>query len=126
MILTVLDILYVLIIKHFFLYQKVLLPVRVTAGYVNYAMIVHILELFIVNSTNMTLEKALKELLIRDPFYGIFMLGLNKRIVSGDHEIQTAAVGLSGLNYTLYVHEDFWKKLTDPQQIALLKHEVNA
>ena len=54
------------------------------------------------------------------------MLGLNKRIVSGDHEIQTAAVGLSGLNYTLYVHEDFWKKLTDPQQIAILKHEVNA
>jgi hypothetical protein len=71
----------------------------------------------------MTLEKALKELLIRDPFYGIFMLGLNKRVVSGDHEIQTAAVGLSGLNYTLYVHEDFWKKLTDPQQIAILKHE---
>ena len=87
------------------------------------------IKLLISNSyfiNSMTLEKALKELLIRDPFYGIFMLGLNKRIVSGDHEIQTAAVGLSGLNYTLYVHEDFWKKLTDPQQIAILKHEVNA
>ena len=30
----------------------------------------------------MTLEKALKELLIKDPFYGIFMLNLDKQIVT--------------------------------------------
>ena len=71
----------------------------------------------------MTLEKALKELLIRDPFYGIFMLGLNKRIVSGDHEVQTAAVGLSGLNYTLYVNKDWWDKLQDAECQAVIKHE---
>ena len=72
----------------------------------------------------MTLEKALKELLIRDPFYGIFMLGLNKRIVNGEHEIQTAAVGLSGLNYTLYINEDWWNKLQDAECQAVIKHEV--
>ena len=80
------------------------------------------IKLLISNSyfiNSMTLEKALKELLIRDPFYGIFMLGLNKRIVNGDHEVQTAAVGLSGLNYTLYVHEDFWKKIPPNSSITL-------
>lgn len=72
----------------------------------------------------MTLEKALKELLIKDPFYGIFMLNLDKQIVSGDHRVKTAAVGLTGLTYTLYINEDFWNKWTDNQQIGLLKHEI--
>ena len=74
----------------------------------------------------MTLEKALKELLIKDPFYGIFMLNLDKQVVNGDHRVKTAAIGLTGLTYTLYINEDFWKKWNDIQQINLLKHEVNA
>lgn len=72
----------------------------------------------------MTLEKALKELLIKDPFYGIFMLNLDKQVVSGDHRVKTAAIGLTGLTYTLYINEDFWKKWNDIQQINLLKHEL--
>lgn len=72
----------------------------------------------------MTLEKALKELLIKDSFYGIFMLNLDKQIVSGDHPVKTAAIGLSGLTYTLYINDNFWKKWNDTQQINLLKHEL--
>ena len=72
----------------------------------------------------MTLEKALKELLIKHPFYGIFMLGLNKQMVGNDHPVKTAAVGLNGLTYTLYINEEFWGKLSDLEQIAILSHEV--
>lgn len=74
----------------------------------------------------MTVQKALKELLIVSPFYGIFLLSLRKEIVNGNHSVKTAAVGPNGLNFTLYVNEDFWKKLTDKEQLAVLTHEVKA
>lgn len=73
----------------------------------------------------MTIQKALKELLIVSPFYGIFLLSLRKEIVNGNHSVKTAAVGPNGLNFTLYVNEDFWKKLSDKEQLAVLTHEVN-
>jgi predicted metal-dependent peptidase len=72
----------------------------------------------------MTIQKALKELLIVSPFYGIFLLSLRKEIVNGNHSVKTAAVGPNGLNFTLYINEDFWKKLTDKEQLAVLSHEV--
>lgn len=73
----------------------------------------------------MTVQKALKELLIVSPFYGIFLLSLRKEIVNGNHSVKTAAVGPNGLNFTLYVNEDFWKKLTDKEQLAVLTHECS-
>jgi predicted metal-dependent peptidase len=73
----------------------------------------------------MTVQKALKELLIVSPFYGIFLLSLRKEIVNGNHSVKTAAVGPNGLNFTLYVNEDFWKKLSDKEQLAVLTHEVS-
>lgn len=73
----------------------------------------------------MTIQKALKELLIVSPFYGIFLLSLRKEIVSGNHSVKTAAVGPNGLNFTLYVNEDFWNTLTDKEQLAVLQHEVS-
>lgn len=72
----------------------------------------------------MTIQKALKELLIVSPFYGIFLLSLRKEIVKGNHSVKTAAVGPNGLNFTLYVNENFWKKLSDKEQLAVLSHEV--
>lgn len=72
----------------------------------------------------MTLQKALKELLIKSPFYGLFMLNLRKEIVSGDHQVKTAAVGPNGINFTLYVNEDFWKTLNDKEKIDVLCHEI--
>lgn len=72
----------------------------------------------------MTIQKALKELLIVSPFYGIFLLSLRKEIVNGNHSVKTAAVGPNGLNFTLYINEDFWKKLSDKEQLAVLSHEV--
>lgn len=73
----------------------------------------------------MTIQKALKELLIVSPFYGIFLLSLRKEIVNGNHSVKTAAVGPNGLNFTLYINEDFWKTLSDKECISVLQHEAN-
>lgn len=72
----------------------------------------------------MTIQKALKELLIVSPFYGIFLLSLRKEIVNGNHSVKTAAVGPNGLNFTLYINEDFWKTLSDKECISVLEHEM--
>lgn len=72
----------------------------------------------------MTLSKALKELIIKNPFYGMFLLNFNKKIVDDSHPIKTAAVGLDGMCFILYININFWNKLTDPQQLSILTHEA--
>ena len=72
----------------------------------------------------MQLIKAAKELLILEPFYGFFLLGLRKEIVDNDHPIKTAAVGPNGVSFTLYVNNVFWNTLSDDEQISVLKHEL--
>lgn len=72
----------------------------------------------------MELIKCAKELLIRQPFYGLFLLNLRKEIVDDNHFVKTAAVGPNGINFTLYVNNTFWKELTDLQQLAVLQHEL--
>lgn len=51
------------------------------------------------------------------------MLSLQKEIVYDDKITETAAVGMTGLNITLYVNDKFWNSLTDTQQLAVLHHE---
>lgn len=72
----------------------------------------------------MTLSKALKELVIKNPFYGMFLLNFNKKIVDDSHPVKTAAVGLDGLCFILYININFWNKLTDKEQLAILTHET--
>lgn len=72
----------------------------------------------------MTIEKASKEFLIRDPFYGFFLLGISKEIVPKEHKIKTAAVSINGLIITLYINKEFWDNLTDDEQISVLHHEI--
>ena len=74
----------------------------------------------------MELNKALKEFFIREPFYGTLMLNFNKKIVGPDHDVKTAAVDRAGLNLTLYINQEFWNGLSDKEQAAILKHEVNS
>lgn len=71
-----------------------------------------------------SLTKICKELIIREPFYGLFFLGIQKRMVPADHQIKTAAIGPNGLNFTLYVNEKFWDELSDEHQFSVIKHEA--
>jgi predicted metal-dependent peptidase len=68
------------------------------------------------------LSKIGKQLMLSEPFYGVFLSTLNK-VVRKD--IPTAGVCLQGINYQLAVNEEFWNSLPgDKPKIGLLKHEL--
>ena len=69
----------------------------------------------------MTIIKACRDLMITDPFYGLFMLNISRTITT---EIDTLAVGLNGINIKMYINQAFWDSLSDKEQIAILKHEL--
>lgn len=67
------------------------------------------------------LAKVSKDLMLKEPFYGLFLIMLNK--VWTD-QVPTAGVGRNGINYQLYINPEFWDSLTDIQRMGLLKHEL--
>lgn len=62
-----------------------------------------------------------KLLMMKEPFYGFFLLNLNKEFSTS---LPTAGVGKSGINQMLYINPDFWASLSDDHKIGLLKHEL--
>lgn len=70
----------------------------------------------------MDLQRACKQLLIKSPFYGLFLLSLNKYFSNKDNP--TARVVRDGINCALEINSDFWSKLNDSQQLAILQHEI--
>lgn len=69
----------------------------------------------------MKIEKAYKRLLIENPFYGLFLLGISKVI---DTSTQTACVRKRGINCELVINPEFWETQNDIQQMNLIQHEV--
>ena len=69
----------------------------------------------------MEVEKALKRLLVKNPFYGLFCMSLPKEIT---RKVQTLCVTKCGINCQLNINPDFWEEHTDDEQIALLMHEL--
>lgn len=69
-----------------------------------------------------SLGKASKELMWKEPFYGFFLLMLNK--VWDNKRVPTAGVSKNGINYQLAINEDFWNDLSENHRIGLLKHEL--
>lgn len=67
------------------------------------------------------LAKISKDLMLMEPFYGLFLTSLNKR---WNNSIPTAGVGLNNIGYQLYINEMFWDKLNDNERLGLLKHEL--
>jgi predicted metal-dependent peptidase len=68
------------------------------------------------------LAKTSKDLMLKEPFYGLFLIMLNKQW--NNTVVPTAGVSRLGINYQLYLNENFWKELTPDQRIGLLKHEL--
>ncbi len=69
------------------------------------------------------LAKITRSLLFSDPYYGLFLMGLNKYFKKNG--IPTAAVGKEGLGECLLIGEDFWWGLADNVKKGILKHELN-
>jgi len=67
------------------------------------------------------LARACKSLILREPFYGLFLIGLNKKI---RNDVPTAGVSKNGIGIQLSINPDFFMKLPDEHQIGLLKHEL--
>ncbi len=69
-----------------------------------------------------TIEQIVKKLLIKEPFYGIFLLGLRREF---GNKCQTACVFRDGINVALCINEEFWNNLeSDEMREAIIKHEV--
>jgi len=73
-------------------------------------------------SKEATLGKASKELMWKEPFYGFFLIMLNK--IWNNKLVPTAGVSKNGINYQLTINEDFWMSLSENHRIGLLKHEL--
>lgn len=69
-----------------------------------------------------TLAKASKDLILKEPFYGLLLMSLNKRWCN--KSVPTAGVCLKGINYELIINEEFWENLSPIQKIGILKHEL--
>lgn len=68
------------------------------------------------------IEKVCVQLLLREPFYGHFLMGIPKAF---DTTTPTAAVALFQRQMVkLIVNPDFWQTLSEAHQYGLIKHEV--
>ena len=68
-----------------------------------------------------SLSKTSKDLMLKEPYYGFFLIMLNK--VWSDR-IPTAGVSKQHINYQLVISPTFWESLSEDHKLGLLKHEL--
>ena len=68
-----------------------------------------------------SLSKISKELMLKEPYYGFFLIMLNK---VWRKDLPTAGVSKHNINYQLAINEEFWNGLSDDHKMGLLKHEL--
>jgi predicted metal-dependent peptidase len=68
-----------------------------------------------------SLSRTSKDLMLKEPYYGFFLIGLNKIWTD---KVPTAGVSKDGINYRLYIGETFWNSLSEDHRRGLLKHEL--
>jgi predicted metal-dependent peptidase len=69
-----------------------------------------------------SLAKTSKDLMLKEPYYGFFLIMLNK--VWDNKRVPTAGVSKHNINYQLTINEDFWTGLSEDHRLGLLKHEL--
>ena len=68
-----------------------------------------------------SLSKISKDLMLKEPYYGFFLIMLNK---VWRKDLPTAGVSKQNINYQLAINEEFWMGLSDMHKMGLLKHEL--
>jgi predicted metal-dependent peptidase len=68
-----------------------------------------------------TVSKASKTLMLKEPFYGYLLIGLNKEL---SKRVPTACVAKDGINVKLVVNDEYYGKQDDKTKVAILKHEL--
>ncbi len=67
------------------------------------------------------ISKTSKNLIFDEPFYGLFLVGLNKVYRT---DIPTAGVSKHGIGVQLAINPDFFTSLNEKHRVGLLKHEL--
>tara|TARA_R110001599_G_scaffold65178_1_gene183647 strand:- start:1312 stop:2475 length:1164 start_codon:yes stop_codon:yes gene_type:complete len=67
------------------------------------------------------LARSSKTLIFKEPFYGLFLVGLNKTFRK---DIPTAGVSPNGIGAQLAINPDFFDNLSEDHRVGLLKHEL--
>jgi len=67
------------------------------------------------------LSRATKELMLKEPFYGLFLIMMNK---VWRENIDTAGVSKLNINVQLAINPVFWANLSSEYRVGILKHEI--
>ena len=65
--------------------------------------------------------KTTKNLIFKEPFYGLFLIGINKQF---SDRIPTAGVSKYGIGMQLTINPEFYTELKEDHRFGLLKHEL--
>lgn len=65
--------------------------------------------------------KYSKTLMLKEPFYGLVLISLNKEL---DSNIPTACVTPDKINTKLKINPEFWSTLDEKTKLGVLKHEL--
>ena len=72
-------------------------------------------------SKEQSLARATKTLMLTEPFYGYFLMTLNK---VWDDKVGTAGVSKHNIGFKLAISPEFWDTLDDMGKLGVLKHEL--
>jgi predicted metal-dependent peptidase len=67
------------------------------------------------------ITKCSKTLMLKEPFYGLFLISLNKEL---SESIPTACVTPDNINVKLVVNPKFWSEQDEKTKMGVLKHEL--
>ena len=65
--------------------------------------------------------KTTKELILDEPFYGLFLIGINKKFTD---QIPTAGVSKHNIGMQLTINPEFYTGLNSSHRVGLIKHEL--
>jgi predicted metal-dependent peptidase len=66
--------------------------------------------------------RTTKTLILDEPFYGLFLIGINKQF---SDRIPTAGVSKHGIGMQLTINPNFFTDLSELHRVGLIKHELN-
>jgi len=65
--------------------------------------------------------RTTKSLIFTEPFYGLFLIGINKQY---SDKIPTAGVSKHGIGMQLTINPEFYNELSEDHRFGLIKHEL--
>ena len=65
--------------------------------------------------------RTTKNLIFTEPFYGLFLIGINKQY---SERISTAGVSKNGIGMQLTINPKFYNELSEDHRFGLIKHEL--